>query len=270
MKYVVDHDFHIHSCLSACSRDEEQTPERLLEYAKANGYRRIVVTDHFWDEGVAGASPWYAPQNYDHVRKSLPLPTAEGVEFLFGVETEMTAWNTVAITRERCEDFAFVIVPVSHFHMVGFSLSKEEAATAEGRAEKFFAKLEVLLQMDLPFSKIGLAHLANDTMGGGDNAMYCRVMGLILSQRERLERIFTRVAELGAGVELNIYSLNFQTKEEEEAVKRFYSVAKACGCKFYFGSDAHHPADFEGKRAIAEHFVDLLGLEEFDKYHIAK
>ena len=30
---------------------------------------------------------------------------------------------------------------------------------------------------------------------------------LILAQKERLERIFTRVAELGAGVELNIYSL---------------------------------------------------------------
>ena len=269
MKYVVDHDYHIHSRLSSCSRVPEQTPEKMLEYAKENGYCRIVVTDHFWDENVAGASPWYAPQNYDHVRESLPLPKADGVEFLFGVETEMTKDNVVAISRERCNDFAFIIIPIGHFHMVGFSLSEEEAATAEGRAEKFFSKFEALLAMDLPFRKIGLAHLANDTLGARDNAQYCRVLELILAQEDRLNRIFTRVAELGAGVELNTACLDFQTKEEE-AVVRFYLAAKACGCKFYFGSDAHHPADFEGKRAVAERLVDLIGLEETDKFHIGK
>jgi len=34
MKFKVDHDYHIHSFLSSCSHDPEQTPERILAYAK--------------------------------------------------------------------------------------------------------------------------------------------------------------------------------------------------------------------------------------------
>ena len=50
MRYVFDHDFHIHSELSSCSRDPEQSPERILAYAKENGLKKIVITDHFWDD----------------------------------------------------------------------------------------------------------------------------------------------------------------------------------------------------------------------------
>ena len=37
MKFQIDHDYHIHSKLSSCSRDPEQTNERILQYAKENG-----------------------------------------------------------------------------------------------------------------------------------------------------------------------------------------------------------------------------------------
>ena len=56
MKYIVDHDYHIHSQLSSCSRDPEQTPERILRYAKDNGLTKLVLTDHYWDSAVEGAS----------------------------------------------------------------------------------------------------------------------------------------------------------------------------------------------------------------------
>ena len=50
MKYVFDHDFHIHSELSSCSRDPEQSPARILKYAEDEGLHTIVIADHFWDE----------------------------------------------------------------------------------------------------------------------------------------------------------------------------------------------------------------------------
>ena len=39
MKYIVDNDMHIHSYLSLCAADKEQTAERILQYAKENGYK---------------------------------------------------------------------------------------------------------------------------------------------------------------------------------------------------------------------------------------
>ena len=62
---------------------------RMLSYAKELGLTKICVTDHFWDERVEGASSWYAPQNFTHITKNLPLPGAEGIDFLFGCESDM-------------------------------------------------------------------------------------------------------------------------------------------------------------------------------------
>ena len=110
MKFKIDHDYHIHSVISSCSRDPEQTAERILEYAKNAGLSRICITDHYWDRKVPGASKWYEPQDFDHISKILPLPQADGVEFLFGCETEMDKFFTVGMPRERFDDFDFVII----------------------------------------------------------------------------------------------------------------------------------------------------------------
>ena len=72
MRYIVDHDWHIHSKVSSCSKDPQQSNENILQYAKDNGLKTICIADHFWDERVEGASEWYAPQNYNHVISAKP------------------------------------------------------------------------------------------------------------------------------------------------------------------------------------------------------
>ena len=52
MKYTFDNDLHIHSGISLCSNDAEQTPERILGYAVENGLKTICIAVHFWDETV--------------------------------------------------------------------------------------------------------------------------------------------------------------------------------------------------------------------------
>ena len=54
-----------------------------------------------------------------------------------------------------------------------------------------------------------------------------------------------------------------------EIVLRPYRIAKACGCKFYCGSDAHTPKDFEMVKRF-ERAIDLLQLEEKDKWALRK
>ena len=41
MKFKIDHDLHIHSNISKCSGDLNQTPERILTYAKENGFHTV-------------------------------------------------------------------------------------------------------------------------------------------------------------------------------------------------------------------------------------
>jgi histidinol phosphatase-like PHP family hydrolase len=79
-------------------------------------------------------------------------------------------------------------------------------------------------------------------------------------------RLFKKAATLGAGIELNANDMAF-SDDETDVVLRPYHIAKACGCKFYCGSDAHRLKDF----AKVENFaraIDWLGLEKTDKFHI--
>ena len=62
MRYIADHDFHIHSTISPCCHDENQIPENILKYAKENGLKKICLTNHLWDEKVKSPSVWHEKQ----------------------------------------------------------------------------------------------------------------------------------------------------------------------------------------------------------------
>ena len=264
MRYIVDNDLHIHSKISACSADPEQTTERILQYAKDNGLKTVCVTDHFWDESVEGASEWYKPQNYERISCAKPLPQSDEVRFLFGCETELNKDLTLGLSAEKFDLYDFIIIPTTHFHMSGFTLSAEEGASAENRAAAWVRRFEAVLGMDLPFNKVGIAHLTCGLIAPTRD-MYLETLKLIPSTE--MERLFTKAAKLGVGIELNASDMNF-ADEEADTVLRPYKTAKGCGCKFYLGSDAHHPNKFSKVKSIFERAIDLLNLTEDDKFKI--
>ncbi len=93
MKFVCDHDLHIHTYLSNCSGDINQTPENILHYAKTNNLNTICITDQYWDSSIpynTTDNSWYQNQNFAHIAKSLPLPQDENVKFLF---VPLTCYN---------------------------------------------------------------------------------------------------------------------------------------------------------------------------------
>ena len=266
MRYIYDNDLHIHSKLSFCSRDENQTNERILEYAKENNLKTICLTDHFWDEKVPSMRSWYFGQNLEHIKKALPLPQTEGIEFLFGCETEMDKFLTLGIAKETIDEFDFIVVPTTHLHMRGFTIDSEDNSYAK-RAELWVKRLDALLNMDLPFHKMGLAHITCNLVGP-TREEYLEVLKLI--PENEIERLFKKSAQVGMGIELNTSALNFASAEEAPIVLKFYKIAKQCGCRFYVGSDAHHPDALDRAKSVIERVIDQLELTEDDKFHITR
>ena len=259
MRYIADHDFHIHSKLSLCSDDPLQTKERILQYAVDNNFKKIVVTDHFWDENISGTPIWYVIQNYEHVKQNLPLPQAEGIEFKFGCETEINTDGVVGVTKETCEKFDFIVIPTNHLHLPGL----ENKTNAE-RKELYLSRVKLLFDLDLPFRKIGIAHLTDYLLAGYNNWQgHIDVIDSITDREFR--ELFLPAQEKGMGIELNM-EMSLYTDEELERILRPYRIAKECGCKFYFGSDAHHPERLDNAKADFERLIDRLALEESDKF----
>ena len=261
--FPIDHDLHIHTQLSSCSRDPEQTTERILRYAKENGFRQVAVTDHFWDGAVEGASDWYRPQDFSHISEALPLPQCDGVRFYFGCETEMDKNFRLGIAPETIDKFDFVVIPTTHLHMRGFTIAEEDDPLPR-RAKVYVERFEKLLSMDLPFCKIGIAHLTCYLIAKKPSyATHIELIDMIPDAT--FYDLFRETAKVGAGVELN-FPLSSYDEEQRERVLRPYRIALDCGCRFYFGSDAHHPDALDRAPANFASIANALGLTAADRF----
>lgn len=259
MKYQVDHDLHLHSYLSTCSHDPTQTPEAILRYAEQNHLQTICITDHYWDSAVPGASSWYAPQNFEHIAQNKPLPQGADTAFLFGCETDLDKNCVLGVPPCRYDDFDFIIIPTTHLHMKGFTISEEDAGSDERRAALWVERFERVLDMNLPFHKVGIAHLACGLIKSGDRFA---VLNRITDQE--MARVFTKAAERGCGIELNADDCR-AAMTAGEGILRVFRIAKACGCKFYLGSDAHTAGGLAESVDVFHAIVDLMDLKESDK-----
>lgn len=267
MRFIYDHDLHIHSRLSACSGDPEQSPERILQYAKDNNLKTICLTDHYWDDRIPGASGWYQQQNTAWIKQSLPLPSADGIRFMFGAESDMSADGTIGVDKKTMELLDFVIIPTTHLHMGGFTCRGDEDEIERGKL--WVSRFETLLRADLPFERVGLAH------------MTCSLLAYKMDLHKALRsipdtemmRLFRAAADRGMGIELNFNAIrdgapiSWETHVDE---LRPYKLAQECGCKFYIGSDAHGTHSLDAQKAIAEVTIDLLGLTEDDKFALVR
>ncbi len=253
----IDHDLHIHSHLSTCSSDPGQTAEAILAYAKANGYHTVCITDHYWDEDLPVEMEWYRRQNTEHIRQILPLPQAEGIRFLFGCEADMDLHGTVGMTRERAKEFDFIVVSTTHMHKPGFSVRGDEDAAE--RAKLWVSRFDALLESGLPLEKCGIAHLTTPLIHWGADCL--DVLRRIPD--EEMIRLFSRAAKRGLGIELNSHWCHIHGEGLEVCLRPF-RIAKEEGCRFYLGSDCHHPQNFE---AMPAHFARITELLELDDTH---
>ncbi len=262
MRFTFDHDLHIHSNLSSCSKDPEQTPENILRYAIKNNLKTVCITNHFWDETVEGASNWYSKQDFAHITKALPLPQADGVRFLFGCENEIDKNLTLALSPERYDKFDFIVIPTTHFHMQ-IALHDEQRESAETLADAWVKKFDAVLNMDLPFHKIGIAHLACGLIAKKPRELFLQTLETI--PLNEMQRLFKKAADLGVGIELNADDFKFE-EHEADTILRMFRVAKDCGCKFYFGSDAHSVEELNNAEKLITKAINMLDLKESDKF----
>lgn len=265
MKYIIDHDFHIHSLYSPCSRDPEQTSERILRYGIENGYKHLALTNHMWDSAVKGNYGDPKEQTVEYISQALPLPQSETTSLHFGCETDMDINYVLGISKEAFERFEIVLISTTHLHLEGYTIKKN--ATLNERAQVYIKRLEKVLDNDfIDFKKVGITHPAS-THASPENP-FNELFELI--DKDDLRRVFSAIAQKGAGVEINSGDFNFEKKSKAhiDAILELYGILRECGCKFYMGSDAHHPRSFERAQKSFETAVSELGLKEEEKFKI--
>ena len=261
MQFKIDHDYHIHSTVSGCCYDPQQTPENILKYAEEKGLSKIVLADHFWDRLSRGDERFcwkqYDSSSMESLKSALPLPESDKVEFVFGCEADMDENLNIGVHESNYDTFGFIVVSTTHFHFwYGSEVSVSE------RAKLYIKRFEKLLESDLPLNKVGIAHLTTHLIANQTPSPYLEVLDKVSDAT--YYDLFRGAKEAGIGIELNFKKC---ADEAFERVLRPFFIAKDCGCKFYVGSDSHSLDAFEPAYATIERAIKKIGLTEDDKFH---
>ena len=260
MRFQVDHDLHIHSQLSPCCKNPQQTTSHILQIAAQYNYHTVCLTDHFWDALVPNTPVDYVKLDLPYISTAQPLPQTACTRFLFGCEAEMN-WQTVpGIDVSHYDAFDFMVIATTHFHLDG-CLAPEKKVSPETRAAAWLERFDKVLSMDLPFHKVGIAHLFT-TLIAGSREEYPEILKRL--SINKVGTLFEKSASLGIGIELNCYDIQLAI-EEYPKIWSFFHLAKECGCQFYLGSDAHDTGRMVRAVSLFEHAVDRLNLMETDK-----
>ena len=261
----IQHDFHIHTELSLCA-NETATVDNYLEIAKNIGLKKMGFSNHFWDDGIEGASDWYKRQNYQHLLQLKPeLEKAAGsdIQLYFGCETEYDPFHHgVAITEETAEKFDYILVPNSHTSAM---MPKDCYMLYQKHVEFMIQAYEEIIDSNVSRYITAMAHPFEAVGCPYDNSILIDMIS-----DDMYKRLFEKTANKGIAFEINVGSMRNKTTDEIATCSqiRMFKIAKECGCKFIFGSDAHTNED-HSSYSNADMVAELLDLKERDIADIA-
>ena len=270
----ITHDFHIHTRLSICAGPNGGTLQGYLKTAKENGLTTLGFADHFWDAGVgfdslyinsknvADVPNYYKTQNFEHIsalKREIDETDTGDIRVLFGAEGEYDPVNHgVGVTEEVAEQLDFLIVPNSHTHMM---MDVKYYATPELHRDYMVKALEEIVTCKVSKYVKSIAHPFSPVQTSLEDT----IKVLACTSDDTFKHLFTLCAEKGIALEFNSSLRNFfsNTSNAGEYI-RMFTIAKDCGCRFSFGSDAHSEGGHSKYVETCQLFVDTFGLKDSD------
>lgn len=262
----IEHDFHIHTTLSLCAHDSSATVENYVRKAKELGLKKLGFADHMWDSAIPGASEnFYKPQDFAHVaqlRQKIEKATnVDGIKLYFGCEVEYDpSREDIALTEETAKKFDFILVPNSHTHMM---MPTEYYEPKKRHAQFMLNAFKNIVTSPLAKYVTAVAHPFSAVCCPYDRRL---LYDMITPQEYRQVFSIAKKADIALEININDYKNCTISEIMDNPSLRMLSIAKDCGCKFTFGSDAHSAAPGEPQDfwALAYVLAELLDLQPRD------
>ena len=262
----IEQDLHVHTYLSNCG-EESATIPYYRQLAHDHGLKTIGITDHMWDAEIPFTehmikhrhSLWYQPQNLSHVleiRKDF-LPDPD-VKFLSGAEVEYCPGRGPAITIEAARRLDFIIVPISH---TSITMPDEHYDPPRDCIDFMVNAFMEVCRSELAPYITAIAHPFEPLC---PREMRKPIMSKIAAEQYRM--CFYAARDAGIAMEINTDSFDVDTADAiaSDEVIRMLRIARDCGTKFTFGSDAHAAGEHDKFFIRAPIIADLLDLKESD------
>jgi len=258
----ITHDLHLHTGLSLCAPREARF-EDFIEPALSMGLEKIGISNHFWHEDIPPLyeDGFFTIQNFKYLEQEADAIRREKrIKISFGCEAEYNhVIGDVAMTEECAERFDHILVSHSHTHIIMPKELKEDPA----RHMQFLMKsYSDVIRGKISKYVTAIAHPFDAVCTPDD--MVWKMYRTVTDDDFRF--LFDETAERGIAYELNVVGHSLKTREDFENSTMIYParLAKECGCKFTFGSDAHSAPEFPHYVENALLLADILSLTEDD------
>ena len=252
-------DLHLHTNLSFCA-PEKTVVSSFLPFCDSEGIKRIGISNHL-----------YSGMGIEHTLKIKneidELKDTSRVEILLGCELELFYDEEPVLNAQNARNFEYVLVAPSHIfnqfsHYKSFDLSTSEKIR-DLIVDNF--KRACRLELGVPTA---ICHPLYPICASNQQKILDSMSDDILRE------CYTLAAQNDKCIEIHACLYRGSVPLDEEGLSptyiRMLSIAKECGCKFHFGTDAHSPEDFVGKHALLERAAQRAGICKDDLWSLAR
>ncbi len=268
--YNTPSDLHVHTNLSFCA-PRQTLASSYLPHCGQEGVTTLGFSNHIYAPRYLKRAGIPEERGGDYalrLRRELEeLQPSAPVRLLLGCEVETFCGEEPTLSPQEAKNFDYVLLAASHIMNFPDEYRNYDLSTpAKLRAlilERFLRACE--LEYPVP---TGICHPLYPICSPWEQEV---VDGITDSQ---LADCFTLAAAKNKSIEIHACLYRRGTALDEEGLSPSYlrvlAAAKACGCRFHFGSDAHSPDAFQGVHRLLLLAAQRLGITREDIWPIAR
>ncbi len=261
-------DLHVHTNLSFCAPRSTE-PASYLPLFDSEQVKAVGFVNHvYYPEDLPRLHTSYST-GATHVASIRPaidaLQKQTEVRLLMGCEAETIAHKGPSLSQEEAAPFDYILLAPSHVLNLTRHYEGVDYSTPDKLRELTVAQFKAacLLQYGKP---TGICHPLYPICSPEEQQIVDGITDEVLGD------CFTLAKEQGKAIEIHACLYRSGTERNAEGLSpsylRMLRVAKECGCRFFFGSDAHAPEQFEGRHRLLLRAAELIGVGEEDLWEI--
>lgn len=262
------HDLHVHTNLSLCAKDGV-TAGDYIPFCEKESIEVIGFSNHLYLDRVLkkrGFSEETGLKRALKLKEEISeLKKKTDVKILFGCEVENYFGQEPSLHPDDAENFDYILIAASHILNAKDEYKNYDLSTPEKLRKMLIEQFVRACALDYKVPTC-ICHPLYPILSPDEQEV---VDGI--SDRE-LENLFTYAKESNKAIEIHscLYRNGTQLNAlgVSESYIRLLTIAKKCGLKFSFGTDAHRVSDFSGKHALLHTAARLAGIHESDMWEV--
>ena len=252
-------DLHLHTNLSYCA-PETTVAASFLPHCESEGIKTLGFSNHFYT--------WRGLEHTLKIRDEIEeIRAHSNLKILVGCEAETVFGAEPDLSLQDSALFDYVLLSPSHILNVKDRYSHIDLDDIDTYRELLVENFKAAcrLQYKVP---TGIAHPLYPICHKSQQEVLDGITD------EQLVECFTIAAQNDKSIEIHACLYRETAQLDDEGLSptyiKFLKIAKQCGCKFHFGSDAHKPEAFIDSHAKLERAAERAGITEDDLWSVAK